>query len=157
MSGGCADYCERPTRRAEAASCPECGQKGKSVTTLTVKSLVRGHHSVVPANYFFCRTPDCDVVYFSEATRFGKRDLKVRVGAKEKEDPVPLCYCFEYTRADIRKDVEARGSTDILERIKAEVKAGFCACEVKNPAGGCCLGDVTRAIQEAKALLAVSR
>ena len=87
-------------------------------------------------------------------TRFRKPDIKVRVGIKETEDPVPLCYCFDYTRDDVFRDFEAIGSTSLRDRIKAEVQAGFCACEVKNPSGSCCLSDITRAIQQAR-LLAV--
>ena len=157
MSGCCTDQCEVPAPAPQTGVCPQCGTKGQSVSTLTVKSLVKDHTRVAQGDYFFCRTPDCDAVYFSERGLFRKADLKVRVGRKETEDPIPLCYCFDYSRADIRQDVEEKGSTDILERIKAEVEAGYCACEVKNPSGHCCLGDVTRVIQEAKALLAVSR
>jgi hypothetical protein len=29
-----------------------------------------------------------------------------------------------------------------------EVKAGNCACEMKNPSGKCCLGDVTRTVRD---------
>jgi hypothetical protein len=90
------------------------------------------------------------VVYFGAGEVFRKPDIKVRVGLKEQEDPVPLCYCFDYTRADLRRDIEEHGRTEIPARIKAEVQAGFCACEVKNPAGTCCLGEITQAIQEAK-------
>ncbi len=130
--------------------CPACGSKGKSVSTLTVKSLVREHTKVVtPATYSFCRSAECDVVYFADGIVFRKEDVKVRVGIKEKEDPIPLCYCFDHTSRDIRRDLEARGSTDIPARIKAEVQGGFCACEVKNPSGACCLGEITRAIQQA--------
>jgi hypothetical protein len=93
---------------------------------------------------------DCAVVYFSDQAVFTKSDLKVRVGIKETADPIPLCYCFDYSRDDIRRDVEAPGKTSVLEEIKAEVQGGFCACEVKNPSGACCLGDITRAIQAAK-------
>ena len=74
----------------------------------------------------------------------------MRVGIKETTEPMPLCYCFEYSREDIRRDIDVSGSTLILERIKAEVQEGFCACEVKNPSGACCLGDITRTIQELK-------
>jgi hypothetical protein len=118
---------------------------------LTVKSLVRDH-TRVPAGIFysFCRTVGCDVVYFSDQVVFTKLDLRVRVGTKETADPIPLCYCFDYSREDIRRDIDATGQTSILEEIKAEVQGGFCACEVKNPSGTCCLGDITRAIQEAK-------
>lgn len=135
--------------------CPACGQKGKPMATLTVKSLVRDH-TRVPADgdYSLCRTPDCETVYFSGQLMFRKPELKVRVGIKEHEDPIPLCYCFEYTRADVRRDLEELGKTEIPTRIKSEVQAGFCACEVKNPSGNCCLGDVVRAVQEVRASLA---
>jgi hypothetical protein len=91
---------------------------------------------------------NCDVVYFSEAVSFYKPDLKVRVGFKEQRDPIPLCYCFDYTRSDISCDLSLRGETDIPDRVKAEIQRGFCACDVKNPSGACCLGDLTRAIQQ---------
>lgn len=140
-----------PLQRSKPGLCPSCGKKGKPVAVLTVKSLVRDH-TRVPASvsYSFCRTADCEIVYFSDQTVFNKPDLKVRVGIKETADPIPLCYCFDYSREDVRRDIESTGSTTLLEEIKAEVQGGFCACEVKNPSGACCLGDITRAIQEAK-------
>jgi hypothetical protein len=142
--------CALPAAR-EPRSCPSCGRRGKSVTTLTVKSMVRDRARVSgQAQYWFCRTPDCDIVYFGASGVFRKADVEVRVGLKEQEDPVPLCYCFDYTRADVWRDIEERGWTDIPARIKSEVQAGLCACEVKNPAGTCCLGEITRAVQEAK-------
>jgi hypothetical protein len=90
------------------------------------------------------------VVYFAAGGIFRKPDVKVRIGLKEQEDPVPLCYCFDYARADVWRDIEEHGRTEIPARIKAEVQRGFCACEVKNPAGTCCLGEIARAIQEAR-------
>ncbi len=144
------DACALPTA-VERQRCPGCGRQGKSVTNLTVKSLVRDHTRVSgQERYWFCRAPQCDVVYFAAGGVFRKPDVKVRVGLKEQGDPVPLCYCFDYTRADVQRDIEERGRTEIPARIKAEVQAGFCACEVRNPAGTCCLGEITRAIQEAK-------
>ena len=141
--------CSLPT--TEPGVCPSCGKKGKPVAVLTVKSLVRDHTRVpASASFSFCRTVDCEVVYFSDQAVFTKPDVKVRIGIKETVDPIALCYCFDYSREDIRRDIEAAGKTSVLEGIKAEVQHGFCACEVKNPSGACCLGDVTRAIQEAK-------
>jgi len=129
--------------------CPDCNAKGTPVPTLTVKSLVRDHTSVPAVSKFsFCRTPGCKTVYFSARAIFQKSDLKVRVGVKEQLDPIPVCYCFDYTRAHIRREIERFGKSGIPERIKAEVQAGFCACEVKNPAGKCCLGNVNQAIQD---------
>jgi len=121
------------------------------VAVLTVKSLVRDHMRVLASvSYSFCRTVDCEVVYFSDRAVFTKPDVKVRVGIKETADPIPLCYCFDYSREDIRRNIEAAGKTSVLEEIKTEVQGGFCACEVRNPGGTCCLGDITRAIQEEK-------
>ena len=46
-----------------------------------------------------------------------------------------VCYCFEYSEEDIRKDYEENGKSSILERIKAEKKFGNCQCATKNPTG----------------------
>lgn len=151
MTGCCASgtnvACSRP--EAGASSCPACKSKGRLVATRTVKNLVRDHTRVAAAaTYYFCRTPECSVVYFSDAGDFLKPDIKVRVGIKEQEDPIPVCYCFDYTRADINRDLALRGQTDIPELVKVEVQGGFCACDVKNPSGACCLGDLMRAVQQ---------
>jgi CopZ-like zinc binding protein len=135
--------------RSEPGLCPACGEKGKSVATLTVKNLVRDHCRVIAGvSYSFCRKKGCQVVYFSDQGVFDTTEIKVRVGIKENDDPIPLCYCFGYTRDQVRTDIESRGSTAIPERIKAEIQGGFCACEVKNPSGDCCLGNVMKAIQD---------
>lgn len=135
----------------DVAACPVNGARSKQVNTLTVKSLVR----TLPlartnTQYYFCDAPDCDVVYFPfdpEAPTFRRQDLLVRVGAKEKADPVPVCYCFGFTRQDIENEIAQTGRSTVADRITAEVKAGHCACEVKNPSGKCCLGNVTKAVQ----------
>ena len=145
--------CALPSPR-DPAVCPACGRKGKPVGVLTVKHLVRDHMAVQnPASYSFCRTRDCEVVYFAPGSVFRKPDLKVRVGLKESADPIPLCYCFGYDESDIRRDMEEHGRTEIPQRIKAEVKAGMCACETRNPSGKCCLGEVQQALQKAQALV----
>ena len=72
----------------------------------------------------------------------------MRVGVKETADPIPVCYCFGFTRGDIHDEIAETGGSTIAERISAEVKAGNCACEVKNPSGKCCLGSVTRVTQD---------
>lgn len=92
--------------------------------------------------------------YFSDREMFQKTDIKVRVGIKEVDDPIPLCYCFGYTRENVRTDIEGRGSTEIPDRIKAEIQGGFCAGEVKNPSGDCCLGNGMKAIQDVQNKLA---
>lgn len=132
--------------------CPVNGARSKQVDALTVKSLIRKLPLGMPrTQYYFCESPDCDVVYFaldSQAAVFRRGDLIVRVGAKEAADPIPVCYCFGFTRKEIQGEVAKTGHSTIAARITAEVKAGNCACEVKNPSGKCCLGDVHRAIKD---------
>ncbi|MFQ5597995.1 MAG: hypothetical protein ACE5GK_08095 [Nitrospiria bacterium] len=74
--------------------------------------------------------------------------MNVRVGLKESKDPVWLCYCFDISRAMIRKALERRGQSVFGDRIRREVAAGNCACEIKNPSGRCCLGEVRAAEKE---------
>jgi hypothetical protein len=97
--------------------------------------------------YYFCEARDCDVVYFPldpQAPTFRREDLLVRVGAKEKADPIPVCYCFGFTRKDIHDEIAEIGHSTVAELVTAEVRAGNCACEMKNPSGKCCLGSVTQ-------------
>ena len=134
------------------AACPANGARSKQVDMLTVKSLVRQLPLGMPnSQYYLCEAQECDVVYFtldSQAPIFRRGDLLVRVGAKTNTDPIPVCYCFGFSRKDIQDEIAATGRSTIAERISAEVKAGNCACEVKNPSGKCCLGNVTRVTQD---------
>jgi hypothetical protein len=100
--------------------------------------------------YRFCPESNCDVVYFDREADsvFRKHDLGVRVGQKESEDPIPVCYCFEITFADLRNSIAATGETGIPAMITAEIQAGHCACEVKNPQGSCCLGNVSKVVNQ---------
>jgi hypothetical protein len=124
------------------------GARSKQVDVLTVKSLVRQLPLEMPnTQYYFCETRDCDVVYFafdSQAPIFRRGDLLIRVGAKEESDPIPVCYCFGFTRKDIEDEIAETGYSTVADRISTEVTAGRCACEVKNPSGKCCLGEVRR-------------
>ncbi len=137
---------------ANVMACPANGARSKQVDMLTVRSLVRHLPLGMPATqYYFCAAPDCDVVYFAldpQALIFRRADLLVRVRAKDESDAIPVCYCFGFTRKDIEDEIAAAGRSTVAERISAEVKQGNCACEVKNPSGKCCLGDVTRIVRD---------
>ena len=97
--------------------------------------------------YSFCSSRDCPVVYFEEhgSHRFTTDDLRVTVGVKASVDPVPLCYCFGFDERHIRDEIAKTGATAIPERISTLIREGLCACESRNPAGVCCLGEVNKA------------
>lgn len=138
-------------------ACPVSGTRSKQVELLTVRSLLRRLPMAMPPSaYYLCEERSCDVVYFPsnpEAPIFNRSDLLVRVGVKETEDPIPVCYCFGFTRQDIWDEIRQTGKSSVAERITAEVKAGNCACEVKNPSGKCCLGNVKRAEKDGLTVL----
>jgi hypothetical protein len=74
--------------------------------------------------------------------------MNVTPGFKSSSPEALVCYCFQYRRGDIEAVLAAEGRTSIPDRIAAEIKAGNCACEVRNPSGRCCLGDVNETIRE---------
>jgi hypothetical protein len=134
-------------------TCPECGQRGRSVDRITLKALLRPGALVrlSAAAHLFCPTATCDVVYFAPHSVFRRDEIGVAVFQKETAGNRPVCYCFDITESDLRHEIDASGNSTAAERITALVKAERCACEVKNPQGACCLGNVTNAV---KALLA---
>lgn len=146
----CKESCSALKGDSDPTLCPVSRTIGTKVGLISLKALLEGSalRRLAGKEYRFCPARDCDVVYFDRAADsiFRKRDVIVRIGLKESEDPVPVCYCFDFTMADLRRDITARGDTDIPERITAEVRAGRCACEVKNPEGSCCLANVWEAV-----------
>ncbi|MBI4482894.1 MAG: copper chaperone Copz family protein [Acidobacteria bacterium] len=145
-------YASKPLSAEEKRICPQCNAKGHPVTRVTVESLLLDPAlaSADGADYYFCKNPTCPAVYFSNESGkiFWKHDLKVRVGIKETGDPIPLCYCFGHTRASIALEIGRSGRSTVIQRIGAELRARRCFCERSNPSGSCCLGDVSRAVQE---------
>jgi hypothetical protein len=91
------------------------------------------------------------VVYFGEDETFRREDAAVAVFQKEPAGSRTLCYCFAVSEEDVRREIAETGRSTAGRRIADHVQAGRCACEIKNPQGSCCLGNVTAA---EKALLA---
>ncbi|WP_447973867.1 putative iron-sulfur cluster-binding metallochaperone [Nitrospira sp. Kam-Ns4a] len=151
MDDCCRNHPPRPEPK-EPKRCNSCMQPGKPVTHETVAALIKPefHDTVKGRAYAFCDTPTCPVVYYTaDGLQVLKTQLRVRVGAKETEDPIPVCYCFNVTERMIREEIKRTGRSTAASRIRAEVKAGNCRCEVENPSGRCCLGDVVAAEKRA--------
>lgn len=133
-------------------NCPKCGQTGRSVARATMRHLLKSElpDRMNERDYRFCANPDCRVVYFAKGASsiFTTDDLSVRVGLKEREDPIPICYCFGHTVASARDEIASTGRSSVVASITAEIKAGRCACETTNPAGSCCLGEVSKVVKE---------
>ena len=129
--------------------CPSCQGSSQPVTLRTMLLMLKPElfDRVGESQYRFCASPDCQVVYFFRERSFTTSDLRIRVGLKEKDGLIPLCYCFGFFEQDLRREIEAKGHTTIPQRITALTKERMCACEERNPSGTCCLGEVTKAVK----------
>jgi hypothetical protein len=151
------DCCQTPAEPQKQKTrrlCHQCGREGKPVDRITIEALLKPEvrNELNGSPYRFCETPNCPVVYYTgEGSQFRKEQIRVRVGLKETEDPIPLCYCFGVTERMIREEIERAGRSMAATRIRAEVKAGTCRCEVEKPSGRCCLGEVRQAEKRAAA------
>ena len=136
--------------------CPSSGSAGVAVDLQTVKALLTetALRRLTIGDYRFCQDAACDVVYFDgSGTSFGPSDIRVGVWQKQPFGSRPICYCFGESEASIRSEVENDGRSLAVERVREHIAAGRCACEVRNPRGACCLGDVTAAVKRVEAAL----
>lgn len=131
--------------------CPVNGTKGRAVKLITLKSLLTPAALATldpKVEYSFCKDETCEVVYFGGADRYTVQDLKVKVHQKDNGSDVPACYCFEWTPKRIA-EAASRGEADqIAPSISGHIKAGRCGCEVNNPQGSCCLGNVNALVKK---------
>jgi hypothetical protein len=95
----------------------------------------------------FCPDPTCEIVYFSPGDTYTVHDLRVPVWQKESAGARVVCYCFGENEADIRREIAEHGGSHAVERVRAHITAGRCACELRNPRGVCCLGDLIAAVK----------
>ena len=146
------DCCEVPgTAAAVGTSCPTCGHRSVAVDLGTVKALLTetAMRRVSGTPHRFCGGSACSTVYFDAAGQvFGTRDIRVPVWQKEPFGRRMICYCFGENEADIRAEIQCTGRSEAVERVRALIAAKRCACELRNPRGTCCLGDVVRAVAQ---------
>lgn len=128
--------------------------QSKPVSRKTVALMIKPEliEEALNGTYRFCAARECPVVYFAEQdTRvFTVDDLSILVGVKASIDPIPLCYCFGFEENHLREEILRTGNTTIPERISHLVHEGLCACDARNPSGGCCLGEVKKTAKRLK-------
>lgn len=127
-------------------SCPHCSRPGLAVDSVTLKALLtRPLTEITATQYRFCPTPTCPIVYFAVDTdqTFGPQDVREVVYQKAPDDPaVFVCYCFRYTQGHLTAAVHHNTGQVIVAAITAGIQAGACACDLRNPQGACCLGNI---------------
>lgn len=131
--------------------CLRCRRASRPVTRKTVFLMVRSEQfsRIGEGEYRFCSDPECPIVYFSEdfQVTFRTEDLRLRVGLKERDDPIPLCYCFGFDEKDAREEIAMTGASTIPNRIAELIKQKLCVCPARNPSGACCLIEVNQTIK----------
>lgn len=144
------DCCDSAGLEPDARACTTCAERGSPVQLQTVKALLTevALRRVRLTYYRFCANPTCETVYFDDAAdRFDVGDVRVRVWQKEPGGARLLCYCFGESESSIRGELLEDGRTNVVARIRAHIAAHRCACELRNPRGACCLGDVIAAVK----------
>lgn len=132
------------------AACDNCGKVGRIVAKQTVVHQVKSEKlpAVSDLEYRFCSSADCEVVYYSaDSSVFTTDDVRELVTSKTKGDDRPLCYCFGFTEGNVRREIVLKGETTIPAQVTQFIKEKLCACGIRNPAGTCCLGEISRSVQ----------
>ncbi|MFT8322137.1 MAG: (2Fe-2S)-binding protein [Bacillus sp. (in: firmicutes)] len=132
--------------------CPSCHVKGKKVKIITLKSMLKPtilDILSVNSTHYFCSSKDCNVVYFDTSKKtYLTSEIKVSIHQKDNSSVVPVCYCFGWTKEKIKQYVEKELTPNPVEHIRENIKENRCGCEVNNPQGSCCLGNVIGYINE---------
>ncbi len=122
--------------------CKHCGEEGMKVVPLTLGAHLRAEDwNRIDNSFYFCPSRECEVVYFSNSSGvyFTKREVKIRVGIKEKEEPKPLCYCNRVTEEMLRRAILEERCCSSVEEVQSKTRAGRGRwCVVTNPSGRCC-------------------
>lgn len=144
-----AECCCPPPVAQTTRTCPACAGQTLAVDLATIKALLtpQALARVQMVTFRFCPEATCDAVYVSDTGQaFGVNDLRVPVWQKQPPGERTLCYCFGENERDLQREVDVCGSTDVLVRVRAHIAERRCACDVRNPRGACCLGDLMAAV-----------
>lgn len=138
------------TKETPQNACSGCGKIGRGVARQTVAHHVKGKKlsSVDNDEYKFCPSENCSVVYYSTAGRvFTVEDVRELVTAKASGDSRPVCYCFGFTEGFIREEIAQTGKSTVPAQVMQFIKEKLCVCEIRNPSGACCLGEINRTVK----------
>jgi len=140
----------------KSAKCPTNGKPGYPVHVNTLKGLLASSLiGLRPTSYRFCPDPDCTTVYYSDdgLQVYDESTLKEKVYQKHPDDKdVLVCYCFGYTLRHITSEITENRPSSIPAVIIKGVRDGKCACNIRNPQGRCCLGNVKSLIERTPSL-----
>lgn len=147
--------CSSESKKIHINICPNCQKPGAKVKQVTLKAMLSvSLKEIREEEYFFCSQRECEIVYFSNSqdgdgktNTFNKQNLRVQVFQKEELGETPVCYCFKHTFNSIQGEIKGNESEGVYDEISDLLKKGKCACEIRNPQGSCCLGNVKKVVK----------
>lgn len=138
------------TKETTQNACNDCGKIGRIVNRQTVVHHVKSEKlsRVKSDEYKFCSSQECPIVYYSVSGEiFTTGDVRDSVTSKTTGDDRPLCYCFGFTEGFARQEIRQTGNSSISKLVSQFIKEKLCSCEIRNPAGACCLGEMTQTVK----------
>lgn len=138
------------TKETAQNACQNCGEIGRIVDRQTVVHHVKSEKltRVKSDEYKFCSSPRCPTVYYSASGEtFTTGDVRELVTQKTSGDNRPLCYCFGFTEGFARQEIIQSGESSVPKQVAQFIKENLCACEIRSPAGACCLGEINRTLK----------
>ena len=132
-------------------ACGGCGETGRDVSRQTVFHHVKSEKlsSIGEEEYKFCSSQNCAVVYYAVSGQtFMIDDTRELVTSKTMGDARPLCYCFGFTEGFARREIARTGESSVSKQVSQFIKEKLCVCEIRNPSGACCLGEVNKAVKQ---------
>jgi hypothetical protein len=130
--------------------CPRCGLPAVAVNAGAVKyNVVESLQDLISIKnkWSVCINPACDCSYFSKTRVFSTSDLKLSLFFKDKSDNVPICYCSNLTRGEIKEAIKngCMSIDDVQNYTKKDITG---MCEERNPLGKCCRNVFLRTISD---------
>lgn len=146
------------SKEAPQNDCHGCGETGRPVSRQTVFHHVKSEKfsSVGEKEYKFCSSPECAVVYYAASGQtFTAGEVREPVTSKTIGDERPLCYCFGFTEGVLREEIARTGKSSVSEQVSRFIKEKLCKCEIRNPSGVCCLGEINKTVKRLEARMAL--
>ncbi len=135
---------------APQTACGHCGETGRAVSRQTIAHHVKSEKlsCVNRDEYKFCSSPKCAVVYYTASGEsFTVDDVRESITAKTEGDERPLCYCFGFTEGFARQEIAQTGKSSVPAQVSQLIKEKLCSCEIRNPSGVCCLGEINKTVK----------
>ncbi len=138
------------SKETPQTACGECREIGRAVLRQTVVHHVKSEKlsSVGDEKYKFCSSAKCSVVYYAASGQiFTVDEVRELVTSKTTGDARPLCYCFGFTEGFARREIAQTGESSVSKQVSQFIKEKLCRCEIRNPSGVCCLGEINKTLK----------